>query len=154
MVLLTQIRLGLLGVVFPLPASSYSRRTYLIYVYNCWKIYLKYAESEKCWHNLLLADVISIFVTRKRHNIYKIYKNWWKWLILTEEFFITFQRCEEFQWSFQEKCDLWYFLKVAKSQSSNLSLEDIFFELTTAATLGLSKNTISLASRFLNDLSQ
>ena len=55
---------------------------------------------------------------------------------------------------FPGKVWLMIFLKVAESQSFNLSLEDIFYELTTAAALGLNKSTISLASRFLNDMSQ
>ena len=33
-------------------------------------------------------------------------KNWWKELILTKKIFISSERLKEFQWNFQEKCDL------------------------------------------------
>ena len=33
-------------------------------------------------------------------------KNWWKELILTKTIFISSERLKEFQWNFQEKCDL------------------------------------------------
>ena len=40
----------------------------------------------------------------------KHYEHWWKLaniVILAENFLIYFKRFEEFQWNFQETCDLW-----------------------------------------------
>ena len=56
---------------------------------------------------LKVKDAISFFVTRKCQKIQKIDENWWKWLILTEKFFISSERLEKYQWNFQERCDLW-----------------------------------------------
>ena len=61
---------------------------------------------KKWWHQLLEADIISFFVTRKCQKIQKLNENQWKWLILTEKFFITSEPFDEFQWNIWERCDL------------------------------------------------
>ena len=82
---LTLIRLGFLMVVFsggsiwpPLPYFMKNVSNLNITWHNCQTIYFKSVESEKYWHPLLWADVISFFVTRKCQKIQKIHENRWK----------------------------------------------------------------------------
>ena len=75
-------------------------------------------------------------------------KNRWKYLISTEKFFISSERLEEFQWHFQERCDLDN-IKSHKKQGFTLCLEDTFFEKPQGgglnwppAVLGLNKQSM------------
>ena len=60
-------------------------------------------QVKKCWNHLLWANVISFSCKKQMSKILKMENE----NSLTEKVFMTFERLEEFQWNFQERCNLW-----------------------------------------------
>ena len=98
---------GVGGCLLTPPSLHVSRRTYLITI-KLLTIIKKSIQSvlkvKKWLHHVLYAHVIGFFVTSKCKKIQKFNENRWKYLILTEKFFITSEQLEEFQLNFS---DLW-----------------------------------------------